>query len=97
MLDAETIASKASQGDTEAAATLARHTQRLARSLAHVINIADPEVVVLGGGLSKLLHLYTDLPEAIAPHLFTDTPIVKVLPPHWGDASGVRGAAWLWD
>lgn len=96
-LDAETIATNAGQGDAEAAATLARHTQRLARSLAHVINITDPEVVVLGGGLSKLSHLYNDLPEAIAPHLFTDAPIVRVVPPRWGDASGVRGAAWLWD
>ncbi len=96
-LNAETIAAGAARGDADAAATLARHTQRLARSLAHVINIADPDVVVLGGGLSKLSHLYADLPAAIAPHLFTDTPIVRVLPPRWGDASGVRGAAWLWD
>ncbi len=96
-LSAEEIAASAAQGDAGAAATLSRHTQRLARSLAHVINIFDPDVVVLGGGLSLLPHLYTDLPAAIAPHLFTDAPTVRVLPPRWGDASGVRGAAWLWD
>lgn len=96
-LNAEEIAACATQGDAGATATLTRHTQRLARSLAHVINIFDPDVVVLGGGLSKLPHLYTDLPAAIAPHLFTDAPTVRVQPPRWGDASGVRGAAWLWD
>jgi fructokinase len=96
-LSAEEIAARAAQGDAGAAATLTRHTRRLARSLAHVINIFDPDIVVLGGGLSQLPRLYTDLPAAIAPHLFTDSPTVRVLPPRWGDASGVRGAAWLWD
>ena len=96
-LSAEEISAQAEHGDAAAVASLARHTQRLARGLAHVINIIDPEVIVLGGGLSNLAHLYRDLPAAIAPHLFTDAPSVRVLPPRWGDASGVRGAAWLWD
>jgi fructokinase len=96
-ISAETIAAKAADGDGPAAATLERHCDRLARGLAHVINVFDPDVVVLGGGLSKLSHLYRDLPGKIAPHLFTDAPEVRVLPPRWGDASGVRGAAWLWD
>ncbi|MFT5510141.1 MAG: fructokinase [Hyphomicrobiaceae bacterium] len=80
-----------------AADVLARHTDRLGRGLAHVLNIFDPDVIVLGGGLSNLLHLYRDLPGAIVPHLFTDAPIVDIRRPKWGDSSGVRGAAWLWD
>lgn len=94
---AEKIAANAESGDEKAQATFERHCGRLARGLAHVINIVDPDVVVLGGGLSKLGHLYRDLPGKIAPHLFTDAPTVRVLPPRWGDAGGVRGAAWLWD
>jgi fructokinase len=51
---------------------------------------------VLGGGLSKLAHLYDVLPALVAPHVFADTPDVTIKPPRWGDAGGVRGAAWLW-
>lgn len=94
---AEQIAELALARDGDAQATLARHCGRLARGLAHVINILDPELIVLGGGLSKLGHLYHDLPAQISPHLFTDTGNVRILPPRWGDAGGVRGAAWLWD
>ena len=72
-----------------------RHASRLARGLAHVINIFDPEVIVLGGGLSKLQHLYAQLPALVGAHVFTDVASVTILPPRWGDASGVRGAAWL--
>jgi fructokinase len=79
-----------------AKATLDRHASRLARGLAHVINIFDPHVLVLGGGLSGLAHLYELLPERICRHLFAAHPRVTVRPPRWGDASGVRGAAWLW-
>jgi len=94
-LDARMIAMLGNDGDAIARETLQRHTDRLGRSLAHVINIFDPNVVVLGGGLSKLEHLYRDLPDAIAPHLFTDHPTIDIRRPRWGDASGVRGAAWL--
>ena len=84
-------------GDAHAAACIARHTDRLGRGLAHVVNLFDPEVIVLGGGLSQLTHLYHDLPAAIARHVFSDAPAIDVRPPRWGDASGVRGAARLWD
>jgi fructokinase len=90
------IVARAARGDAGAEATLERHASRLARGLAHVINILDPHVVVLGGGLSALSHLYTVLPDLIGGHLFAAHPRVTIKPPRWGDASGVRGAAWLW-
>lgn len=92
----EEIARLADTGDTPARETLSRHLSRLARGLAHVINIFDPEVIVLGGGLSGMQHLYDQLPERVAPHIFSDLKTVDVRPPRWGDASGVRGAARLW-
>lgn len=92
---AEEIFERSQVGDTAAQTTLARHADRFARGLAAVINIIDPEVVVLGGGLSKMPHLYDALPSLMLPHIFADAPDVAVLPPRWGDASGVRGAAWL--
>jgi fructokinase len=61
------------------------------------MNIFDPQVVVLGGGLSNLDHLYRELPALIARHLFTDQPHVDIRSPRWGDSGGVRGAAWLWN
>ena len=91
------LAARADRGEAVARATLDRHAGRLARGLAHVINILDPHVVVLGGGLSNLAYLYAELPGQIGPHLFTSHPRVTLKPPRWGDASGVRGAAWLWD
>jgi len=94
-IPAEEVAARAAADDPAATATLDRHLARLARGLAHVINIVDPHVIVLGGGLSKLQHLYTRLPAAIAPFVFADSPDVDIRPPRWGDASGVRGAAWL--
>ena len=87
---------RATAGDAGARATLDRHASRLARGLAHVINIFDPDVIVLGGGLSKLAHLYEVLPDLAAPHVFAEPAQVVVKPPAWGDAGGVRGAAWLW-
>jgi fructokinase len=92
----EEIATAAGAGNAAAQATLDRHADRLARGLSIVVNIFDPEVIVLGGGLSQLSHLYRVLPELITPHVFADHGDVTVLPPKWGDASGVRGAAWLW-
>jgi len=93
---ATAIAAAAAAGDADAAATLARHASRLARGLAHVVNIFDPEVVVLGGGLSQLSHLYASLPKLMAPYILAHDQGVNIQPPRWGDASGVRGAAWLW-
>ncbi|MGQ0672569.1 MAG: ROK family protein [Hyphomicrobium sp.] len=91
------IAAAAAAGDAAAEATLERHASRLARGLAAVVNILDPAVIVLGGGLSHLAHLYLRLPELMAPHIFADRATIAVRPPRWGDAGGVRGAAWLWD
>ncbi len=95
-LTGEEIAARARAGEAAATAALERHVSRLARGLAHVVNIVDPEVIVLGGGLSSLQHLYRDLPGLMAPYVFAEAPDIIVRPPRWGDASGVRGAAWLW-
>jgi fructokinase len=93
---AQQIGSHARIGDPVAQATIARHASRLARGLAHVVNLFDPDCIVLGGGLSQMPFLYHMLPRLMAPWVFSDTPDITVLPPKWGDASGVRGAAWLW-
>jgi fructokinase len=94
--DSEEIVRRAASGEDLARLALARHSDRLARGLAHVVNIVDPDAIVLGGGLSRLAHLYTDLPALMAPHIFSDDTRVDIRPPRWGDASGARGAAWLW-
>ena len=90
------IVARAALGEPAAQTSLERHASRLARGIAHVINLLDPEVIVLGGGLSKLVHLYEDLPRLAAPYVFSDVKNIDIRPPKWGDASGVRGAAWLW-
>lgn len=95
-LKATDIAAKAQAGDAAATATLERHASRLARGLALIVNITDPDVIVLGGGLSRLTHLYDVLPGQMAPWILSDRPSVTIKPPVWGDAGGVRGAAWLW-
>jgi fructokinase len=95
-IGSEEIAARAAAGDAAAEATLARHCDRLARGLAHVVNLIDPDVIVLGGGLSKLDHLYSEVPRLMERWVFADAPAVAIRPPRWGDASGVRGAAWLW-
>jgi predicted NBD/HSP70 family sugar kinase len=74
-----------------------RYEQRLAKALSQVINILDPEIIVLGGGLSKLERLYTNVPRLWARYVFSDQVVTRLLPPRHGDSSGVRGAAWLWD
>ena len=91
------IAELASAGDATARATLERHADRLARGIVMVINIFDPDRIVLGGGLSNLGHLYTDLPPLITPHIFADEKSVDIRPPKHGAMSGVRGAARLWN
>jgi fructokinase len=73
-----------------------RYVGRLARGLAHVINILDPHVIVLGGGLSGIARLYEDVPRALKAEVFSDAVATKIVPPKHGDSSGVRGAAWLW-
>jgi fructokinase len=93
---ADAIAALAAAGDATARETLTRHADRLARGIAHVVNLIDPEVIVLGGGLSKLEGLYAELPRLAAPYVFAAAPRIAIRPPRWGDASGVRGAARLW-
>jgi fructokinase len=83
-------------GDEAACATYAAYVDRLARSLASGVNLLDPDVIVLGGGMSNVDELYPDLPPRIRPHVFADAFTTPVLKPHHGDSSGVRGAAWLW-
>jgi fructokinase len=90
------IAAGAAAGDVACLATLDRYAERLARALAGVINILDPDVIVLGGGLSSLVHLYEEVPRRWGRHVFSDRVATRLLPPVHGDSSGVRGAAWLW-
>ena len=94
--DGPSIVAGAAAGDTACRATLDRHAERLARGLASVINVLDPDAIVLGGGLSALPHLYAQVPVLWRPYVFSDEVVTKLLPPTHGDASGVRGAAWLW-
>jgi fructokinase len=91
------IVTRASAGDALARATLDRHADRLARGLALITNVLDPDVFVLGGGLSQMPHLYEALPRLMARHIFSDHSAPVIRQPLWGDASGVRGAARLWD
>lgn len=95
--DALAVARLAEAGDAPAMGALDRHASRLARGLAMIVNIFDPEIIVLGGGLSNLAGLYDRLPGLIAPYIFADDRRVTIRPPVHGDASGVRGAARLWD
>jgi fructokinase len=83
-------------GDADAAAAVERLEDRLARGLAHVINILDPDVLVLGGGLSKVQHLYQSVPKKLATYVFGGEADTQILQAKFGDSSGVRGAAWLW-
>jgi fructokinase len=92
----EVILASARAGDASCEATLARYEERLARALAHEINILDPDVIVLGGGLSNLDRLYASVPELWGPWVFSDRVDTRLARHVHGDASGVRGAAWLW-
>jgi fructokinase len=92
----ERIVAGATAGDPACLATLDRHAERLARALAHVINILDPDAIVLGGGLSSIASLYKEVPRRWGGFVFSDTVHTRLLPPKHGDSSGVRGAAWLW-
>ena len=90
------IAALAAAGDAAAEATLQRYEGRMARALASIINVLDPDVIVLGGGLSKLDRLYANVPAQWARWVFSDRVDTRLVAPLHGDASGVRGAAWLW-
>ena len=95
-LDAAQIAERALAGDLACEATLARYDDRLARALASVINVIDPEVVVLGGGLSNIARWYESVPKLWGRYIFSDHVATRLVPPKFGDSSGARGAAWLW-
>lgn len=94
---AEAVAAAARAGDAAAQGSMARHLDRLGRAAAQAVNLLDPDVIVIGGGLSRIPELIAGLPEAIRPHVFSDAFDTPVRASRHGDASGVRGAAWLWD
>ncbi|MCX7683650.1 MAG: ROK family protein [Acetobacteraceae bacterium] len=94
---AKGIEAAAAAGDRAAARALANHADRLARALAMIVNILDPDIIVLGGGVSNLRHLYRDLPGLMRPWVFGDVFSTPVVPAKHGDSSGVFGAARLWD
>jgi fructokinase len=96
-LTSEVIVAQAAQGEAAAEQSLQRYERRLARGLAHIINVLDPDVIVLGGGLSRLERLYTRVPELWGRWVFSDRVDTALVPPVHGDSSGVRGAAWLWE
>jgi fructokinase len=93
--DPPAIVASAAAGDPNAEAALQRYENRLARALATIINLLDPEVVVLGGGLSRLERLYANVPRIWDRYVFSDVVRTRLLPAIHGDSSGVRGAAWL--
>ena len=90
------IVAAAAAGEADCTATLARYADRLARALAGVINLLDPDVIVLGGGLSNIDALYDEVPSRWLPHVFSDAVSTRLVRAAHGDSSGVRGAAWLW-
>lgn len=95
-LSAEQIVALAEDGDEVAQQVMSIYCQQLAGTLAQVINIIDPDVIVLGGGLSKIKMLYERVPVLWQQHVFSDQVLTRLAPAKHGDASGVRGAAWLW-
>jgi fructokinase len=90
------IAGAAAAGDERCRATLERYVDRLARGLATVVNLIDPDAIVLGGGLSAIEALYREVPRRCRSYVFSDRVDMRLLAPLHGDSSGVRGAAWLW-
>ena len=95
-MPAAQIAQQASASQPLARGALDRYCARLARALASVINLLDPDVIVLGGGLSQIDELYTRVPELWSSYVFSDHIATALRPALHGDSSGVRGAAWLW-
>lgn len=95
-VDAATVSTRADEGDETAVRALERYEDRMARALASVINILDPDVIVLGGGVSNVRRLYDNVPRLWSKYVFSDVVTTKLRAALHGDASGVRGAAWLW-
>jgi fructokinase len=94
-LTSHDIGARAAIGDGACEATLKRYEERLARALGHVINIIDPDVIVLGGGMSNVQRLYVNVPNSWGPWVFSDRVDTRLVRHRYGDSSGVRGAAWL--
>jgi fructokinase len=90
------IAALADAGDPTANDALAAYETQLARALASIINVLDPDVIVLGGGVSNIARLYTRVPQLLKPFVFSDSTDTPIVAARHGDSSGVRGAAWLW-
>lgn len=90
------ITRAAEDGHELALQALKRYEDRMARALASIINVLDPEVIVLGGGMSNVQRLYDNVPKLWGQYVFSDEVATKLVPPKHGDSSGVRGAAWLW-
>jgi fructokinase len=97
VLSATDVVAGAGAGDRECESTLARYEERLARALAHVINLLDPDVIVLGGGMSNVDRLYANVPGLWGSWVFSDRVDTRLVKNAHGDSSGVRGAAWLWN
>ncbi len=95
-VQADEIARRAEGGDAAARAAFARYEERLARALAMVVNLLDPDIIVLGGGVSNIPALRRDIPRLWAPHIFSDRIATRLVAAVHGDSSGVRGAARLW-
>jgi fructokinase len=95
-VEAAVIRARARDGEPAALAAIDRYAGRMARGLASVINVLDPDTVVLGGGLSNIEGLYERVPALWQPFVFSDTVRTRLVPARYGDSSGVRGAAWLW-
>jgi fructokinase len=96
-LEAVRIIARARTGELEASGSLERYIDRLGRAVAMICNILDPDVFVFGGGMSKVEEIYPRLPAAISPYVFSDGWLGRLAPARWGDSSGVRGAARLWE
>lgn len=96
-LGAEAVVARAEAGEVAAREALRRYDSRMARALASIINVLDPDVIVLGGGLSNLAHLYGAVPRLWSAWVFSDQVSTRLVPPCHGGSSGVRGAAWLWE
>ena len=96
-LTAADIVEHAERGDADCVQAMQQYENRLARALASIINVIDPDAIVLGGGLSNIARLYENVPPQWAQYVFSDQVSTRLLSPRFGDSSGVRGAAWLWD
>jgi fructokinase len=94
-LSAAAIVPLAMQGDTAAERLMQAYEDRMGKSLAHIINFLDPEVIVLGGGVSNIQRLYANVPQRWGRYVFSDKVRTRLVAPQYGDSSGVRGAAWL--